>query len=330
MTSFILCDVEYQNDEQETLTLGEILDKDMRLVKSSSVSNGVLTAALFDNGFVGSAVKAYNDHYHLILTPDQVWLSITTALSNYINHNDMEGVFTDGKMELNIIGSGTIETTDWDALVDQMGDKINKNIKSDMLGFIECDFSTTDKTTRTVSKLVLMGAMQKFFKYKFTLKCGIPKVTLKGTKNDWIKIKEKIKFMLTFKKEQLTNWVKCLDFTLDNFIKAFDNDIDGFWNRIALAEEQASGPKYLQGWILAFAPWDEDGKYVLRNAADIKMDNIYGKLDTQNVASSSVEIWIEIDDGKKHDALFVAGLIGSIVNGSSITPSVDYALYLKN
>ena len=36
------------------------------------------------NGFVGSCMAAYNHHYHLSLSPDDVWIAITTSLARYV------------------------------------------------------------------------------------------------------------------------------------------------------------------------------------------------------------------------------------------------------
>jgi hypothetical protein len=38
-----------------------------------------------ENGFVYAATRAYNGHHHLVLRPDDIWLSIMTQFSFYIN-----------------------------------------------------------------------------------------------------------------------------------------------------------------------------------------------------------------------------------------------------
>ena len=39
------------------------------------------------NGFVNTIVQAYSSHHHLILRPDDVWLSIMTQFSAYVEGN---------------------------------------------------------------------------------------------------------------------------------------------------------------------------------------------------------------------------------------------------
>lgn len=42
------------------------------------------------NGFVDAAVKAYSDHHHLIIRPEDVWFSVLVQLNIYINEHAEE------------------------------------------------------------------------------------------------------------------------------------------------------------------------------------------------------------------------------------------------
>ena len=52
-------------------------------------------------------------------------------------------------------------------------------------------FSTTSPQIETVYEATLMSAMQNYFSYKVTTMCGIKKVRLLGTQEDWQTIREK-------------------------------------------------------------------------------------------------------------------------------------------
>jgi hypothetical protein len=39
------------------------------------------------NGFVLGALKAYNNHHHFTIRPDDIWLAILTQLSFYLNRH---------------------------------------------------------------------------------------------------------------------------------------------------------------------------------------------------------------------------------------------------
>ena len=65
------------------LTLWKELNKNGgRLVKASNTSDRYLKSR-FVNGFVGTCIYAYNLHLHLVLSPDAVWIAITTSMSRY-------------------------------------------------------------------------------------------------------------------------------------------------------------------------------------------------------------------------------------------------------
>lgn len=66
---------------------------------------------------------------------------------------------------------------------------VERRTKSNVGIVMECDFSTTGLTERTVSQLALMDAMQPYFNYRLGCICGIPKINLTGTVDDWKKVR---------------------------------------------------------------------------------------------------------------------------------------------
>src|ERR1700730_15883708 len=85
------------------------------------------------NGFVYSIIKAYNQHHHISIRPDDVWFSILTQLSAYINKHaeELRGQFVahKGKRELEIkYDSGTRYSTDFGKFANDMGRLLEKNI----------------------------------------------------------------------------------------------------------------------------------------------------------------------------------------------------------
>lgn len=134
----------------------------------------------FRNSFVGACVLAYNEHYVLQLSPDDVWIAIMSALSRYINANGdwLRPLFVDheDQMQLTAVGGGTLQTANYDDLITQLVGKIDANTRSSVRSWAECAFSTTSNLRLLVSKVVLMGAMKHFFTYRMELRCGLPQV----------------------------------------------------------------------------------------------------------------------------------------------------------
>ena len=64
--------------------------------------------------------------------------------------------------------------------------------KIDIKSLLECDFSTTTKNSLTASRIVLLDMVKAYFSYKLCTMCGIPKITLEGTLEDWEHLQEKV------------------------------------------------------------------------------------------------------------------------------------------
>lgn len=100
-----------------------------------------------------------------------------------------------------------------------------------------------------------MDAMQAYFEYEMVCGCGISKVRLLGTLEDWVKIKEMTERLREYDIEW---WINALIPVLDKFIKAYQGEIDKtFWNDIYVfrdGQPSRSSPT-ATGWIVNFFPY---------------------------------------------------------------------------
>lgn len=85
------------------------------------------------NGFVHSVAKAYNNHHHLVIRPDDIWLAITTQFSAYVNAHaeELRHTFVEhkGKKELTIAYAGCNRyTVDWSDFTQKIVKLIEENI----------------------------------------------------------------------------------------------------------------------------------------------------------------------------------------------------------
>ncbi|GES76380.1 DUF4419 domain-containing protein [Rhizophagus clarus] len=60
--------------------------------------------------------------------------------------------------------------------------------KIDIKSLLECNFFTITNNSRTASCIVLLDTVKAYFCYKMYFACGISKITLEGTLEDWAKI----------------------------------------------------------------------------------------------------------------------------------------------
>ena len=285
------------------------------------------------NGFIGAIYKAYNEHRHLILRPDDVWLAITTALGLYVNNHaeEMRHTFVkhEGKKEIKVYSDGNLYSADWRNIMGQFAAEIEKNTKDDMRSWIEPSFSTTTHATKTVGQVVLMGVMQKYFDYTCCLLCGLPQVTLEGTVEDWKHLRVKASRLKDMGVQCLKHWAGLLDFVLSHFVKGFSGNPDkDFWNRVCHRTGGGSGPSYLGGWVNVFIPFEKDsGEYIMMGADPRK--NKWGRIDMDAVPGSTTQVPVLIDDnGTTHSTIFYGGHIVCVYDyiKDTIRPSLDWAI----
>lgn len=304
------------------------------VLRDEKVANP-LSETPFKNGFVGAAFKAYSDHHHLIISPDDVWIAITTVFSQYVNKHaeEMRDIFVshDGQIELKVEGKGTINSLDWEDALLQISQQIEKNTKTDIREWIEPNFSTTTTTIRTVGAISLMSSMQSYFTYKIMLRCGIPKVTLRGTLEDWELLRHKAERLKLFGQHDLTQWSSILSIVLDQFVRSYSGDVDcDFWNRICTKSGGGSGIPYLEGWILSFIPFNKKGAYILRSYDTVQITNNYGRLGLNEVPISAVQVPVIIDDnGTIYNTVMYAGHLAATQGPTeySIQPYIGWLVY---
>jgi hypothetical protein len=295
------------------------------------------------NGFVWSAVHAYSSHHHLTIRPEDIWFSILSQLSFYINAHAEElreyFVAHEGRKELEVIAVGTIDSVDFGLLAKRMTHLIQENVKDPILrSWIMPNWTTTTERDVNVAAVLMMGTLQKYFDYKMSLICGIPSVTILGERKDWEDILTRLDRLSNFGDEPAT-FATLLRPVLRHFIASFDPEpspvVKDFWSKIA-HETGGSGPFYLSGWITAFCFWDEEGKSMYHRydkngpqgpvslevfqgqRAGCELDGtLYHRVDTDDIPSGFASVPVVVDDnGVLYHTKMVAGSLGIQVTSS--------------
>lgn len=263
----------------------------MDRILQSSFTTQEKTLYASTNGFVHGAVDAYSKHHHLILRPDDIWLAILTQLSLFINAHseELRGrlVPHDGKKELEVDCPGSMGNYDWTEFAHKTNDLLAQNVNDpELRNWIMHSFSTTTPTDRVVSAIVMMGALQKYFSYTACFECGLPSVTLLGTRADWQSLLLALDKIPSFGMEA-TEWYNLLVPVCRHFVATFDEPnsraVKSFWNRIVHHEHYGSGSTRYSGWITAFCFWDDKGgslytRGIDRNEAQARQSSALGGL----------------------------------------------------
>lgn len=306
----------------------------LELLESSFADLGPTTVPSL-NGFVWSAINAYNNHHHLELRPEDVWFAILGQLSFYINRHAEElrekFVNHQDKKELVMISaSKNRHSFDYRTFAEAMSKEIDGYlVDRDLKGWFMPAFSTTTEHDEVVASVLLMGSLQKYFGYTLVLRCGLPSVTLLGEKADWEKILSRLDKLKEFGYEP-TQFCARLRPVISRFILSFEEpdsqEVKSFWNRIAHKLDLGSSPEYYSGWISAFCFWNLDGRIpCLERSASRSSRGRFGdppeSLYLDGVAYDAIEankfppgyssVPFKIDDnGNVMDAVLVAGSVG--------------------
>ncbi|KAL9122035.1 MAG: hypothetical protein Q9187_001412 [Circinaria calcarea] len=303
-----------------------------------------------DNGFVHGAIKAYNQHHHLVIRPEDIWFAILTQLSLYINAHaaDLRGKFVsfEGKKELKVHYVGNRWTVDFADFALKISYLLKENVvDAELREWMIPAFSTTTSNDKVIASILMMGSMQKYFTYKCVLECGLPSVTLLGSKDDWSLILSKLEKLPTFGEEPAV-WYTLLRPVVSRFVNSFDHPNSmktiGFWNGM-VSYDMGSGSESYTGWITAFCFWDRDGKclcHTRQNTNSQPLDAffddekeeeesfgldgaIYHEVDSEDVAPGYTSVSVEVDDnGDEFKAMMVAGSVGirTLSSGGTLGP----------
>lgn len=124
--------------------------------------------------------------------------------------------------------------------------------RGDLYQLMLCDFSTTSPVIRTASQVVMMDAFQQYFDYELSCICGIPSITVKGSVDDWVRIRGRVDVMATF---HLDWWTDRLKSICDGFIAtAQGTPSQQFWKHIYNPKEMYGGD-LITGWVADLFPY---------------------------------------------------------------------------
>jgi Domain of unknown function (DUF4419) len=232
-----------------------------RLVEAMGASAPFLPPA--GHGLLHAVHLAYADHRPLALSPDAIWLAVAQGFAMHVNANAerLRGKFVrhEGQVTLRIRRDDFVKGSPhnpWPEAFGAFSDAVAEHIGRQR-DLVVCDFSTTGPVERAASEIVLLDAMQQYFRYEMVTKCGIPEITLEGTVEDWRSIRRRARAL---KEYELAWWTEAVGPVLDELVATAEGRVDArFWQTFFKHVDGSGGP-YVQGWINVLFPYLRSGE----------------------------------------------------------------------
>jgi hypothetical protein len=232
----------------ENLFNQEKLDnKTVNLEVADSSAPILVTTSNSRNAFLDTCSRAYDQHLPLELSSDQFKLTVCQALSHHINANPETFrkvlVSHEGKKLIKVRRDDFVkgQPNPWTEVFSQFTDNLKtETLDKDLVSHITANSTTTTVATRAALDISLMDTFKAFFDYMLVTLCGIPSVTLKGSIQDWIELREFVKYIAKFDFDWYTNKIVWI---LDEIINTYqgNGNID-FWKKMVKGEGKSGGP----------------------------------------------------------------------------------------
>jgi len=228
-----------------------------------------------NNNLVNTFLAAYNSHKPLRLRPDDINLALQLVWSTCVNnnHEKFRSQFVNhaGKMELKVES----ELFDSNFFCQQFANLMKENVNNpDFIEQFTKEYTTTTQLIRTVTNQVLMNTLKEYFSCSMILGCGISKVIMEGTKDDWKKLNDSYKYFKNFFAEtELKPWFVHFDMIMEYLILMRElqdegevdalDDLKEFWLRVICYVPQGSGSQtILGGWVRLLTPYSSTNKII--------------------------------------------------------------------
>lgn len=222
------------------------------------------------HGFLAAVHAAFDAHYPLVLSPDDVWLCLAQGFAMHVNlHAEaLRHFFVQHESKVKIVVRRddfvkNSPTNDWPGMFAELSDRIADHVGRRRNLFV-ANFSTTGPIERAASEIVFFDAMQQYFDFDFLTMCGIPEITLLGTIDDWRSIRTRVENLSEFdvpESSHWRNWTAAVLPILDQIIRAVQGSVNlPFWESIYKLDNGSGGP-YVSGWVNTLFPYVENQNY---------------------------------------------------------------------
>lgn len=206
-----------------------------------------------------AAHVAFCGHLPLSLSPDVLWYAVVHEVAVHVRLNaDLyAGVFgadPSGRKRTIVVRDNSLldPEPDWAASIRLVREPLAEAVGAELVELFRPAFSTTTPDDVSSVLVALMDVVSPYYEYRWDTLCGIPRVRLEGTANDWALLAERVGELASWF-EPLAPWFA----ELRPVLKVLARTAAGwpadreFW-RSLYKWRSDSGGDFVSGWITAF------------------------------------------------------------------------------
>lgn len=272
---------------------------------------------------------SFAKHTNMTITPDSLWSLISDTVCKIVKDNPekyshlfIQEKWNGDKVNVDIINDFQSLTDNWDYSIELLGEKIKEFVPLPTIEALTPHFSSSTKMERICKIVGLMDVGSSYYSYSVNTMCGIPRIKLEGSIDDYQLIVD----CLVWLKENIEDLIDYVDYItvhLQKIINTLNGDIDyQFWGDcIKNGNENGSGGgAVMTGWLGTFCGYDfECGDAYFKDYSKEWVTQFF----TRNISPCLSVVPFKWNDT---DLKVVAGIIGSQDIDGFNTPQFGYAV----
>ncbi|MFF0391811.1 DUF4419 domain-containing protein [Kitasatospora sp. NPDC004615] len=280
---------------------------------------------------VRAAHQSFCAHLPLSLAPDVLWYAVVheVAIHVRLNSETYAGIFTDTpahQQEIAVQDDSLLAPDpDWSRSIRLVLEPLREKLGAEVTDLFLPRFSTTTPDDLSSALVALMSVVGPYYRFTWTTLCGIPRIRLEGTAEDWQLLAGRVD-SLAARFDGLRPWFDALRPVLAEIARtAAGGPVDeDFW-RSFYKWKSHSGGESVTGWITAlFAHTQTPDGPQPKTSFDWQGGRSYQQKDFPSHVSSAPFRW-QRPDGER-EMTFLAGLLGLERDGEYLRPRLAHAV----
>lgn len=231
-------------------------------------------------GFIEYICFCYQNHYAAVMSPTDIMYMVQCELATAVKQapDQFAALFTTtpGQKQEIITLTGNVEEIDVFAVVDKLRERVPTNVDL----FLP-EFSTTTITSNLAVHVAFCDMVSPYYNYSTCL-CGIPRIEIAGTEEDWTKLAQTLYYLSELFTGDLKKYLGRVWSRVTGIIGECKNGNGRMFQQMVQMEKCGSGSEYeITGWILDFMNTPDEPPIMLQNVHQHISKMEYKNLETQ-------------------------------------------------